>query len=640
MALAFLRRQQWWLKYFLGLVVVSFVILYIPAFMESDAGSPSEVLAQVGATQITVGEFRRTYFRERQRLEQAYQGRLDPGMIEQLRLKEQTLDLLIEEKLVLLEAQRFGLAVSDDELARHLTTSPDLQQNGRFIGAAELRRLLDLRGMTLEEFEESRRGELLAQKLAALLTDGIVVTAPEAEGEFRRRSEQVRAEYVLVDSKRFEAETIVSEDEARARFEAKKEAYRIPEKRAVSFLRVDTLAFQARVSVKDHEIEAYYREHQDEFREDEQACARHILIKVKGGEGQEGHGEEEARKLAQSILDQLRRGADFSEVAKKSSEDKGSASGGGDLGCFSPGQMKPEFDEAAFSLPVGQTSELVKTDFGYHIVQVTSRREESTKPLAQLKEGLRGRLTNQLVQNLVEQKAEEVALALRRGRSLEEAASDHQLSVQKSRPFARGENVPGLESALLVSRAFEMKRGEIEESPFALPRGYAFIALVEEQPSRLPELKEVQDRLKADLLEEKALGKALSRAREVKGAAAKSGLEKAAGTLGLVRKETPSLLARGQALGDLGASIALDEAAFSLPEGALSEPIRVSAGYAVIRILEKKPFDPVAFDSERAALMVSLRQERRRQFFRAYMSQLRQRYPVERRLAALERALG
>jgi peptidyl-prolyl cis-trans isomerase D len=641
MALAFMRRQKWWLKYLLGLVVVSFIILYIPALIGTDArGTPAEVLAEVGKMPITVGEYRRLYNTQLRRLEQLYQGRVDPAMVEQLGLKEQTLSALVQEKLMLLEARRLGLSVSDEELARRLTTSPDLQQNGSFIGAAELRRQLELRGMTLEEFEEDKRTELLGEKLEALLTDGIVVSPAEVEHEFRRRNEQIKAEYVLVDSKRFEGETAVSDDEIKARFEAKKEAYRIPEKRIVSFLRLDAGTFLGRVSVKDAEVESYYREHPDDFKEAEQACARHILVKVKSESSAEGHPEEEAKKLAQGLEAQLAKGADFAELAKKSSEDKGSATGGGDLGCFPRGRMVPEFDGAAFSLPIGQTSDLVKSSFGFHIIQVTSRREESTRPLGEVKESIRGMLSNRQARSLVEAKVEEIAQALKSGRSLEEAAQKQQLAVQKSRPFARGEQVQGLESPLLVSRAFELKRGEIEKSPFNVPRGFVFIALAEEQPSRLPAQPEVQDRVKADLLAEKTLEKALARARELKTRAEKDGLEKAAGALGLARKETPALVSRGQPIGELGASQGLEEAAFSLAEKTLSDPVRVPAGHAVIRILEKKTADPVAFENQKAALTASLRDERKQQFFRAYLNQLRLRFPVEHRPVALEAALG
>jgi parvulin-like peptidyl-prolyl isomerase len=180
----------------------------------------------------------------------------------------------------------------------------------------------------------------------------------------------------------------------------------------------------------------------------------------------------------------------------------------------------------------------------------------------------------------------------------------------------------------------------VEPEPFAVPSGYVFIALAEVQPPRVPELKEVQARVKTDLAEEKAQQASRAKAAELRARAEKEGLEKAASSLGLVRKETPGLVGRGQPLGDLGTGSALEDAAFALPPGTLSDPVRTSAGYAVLRILEKKPFDPAAWEGQKASIVASLKDQRRQQLFRAYLSQARQRHTVERRPEAFQRVLG
>jgi parvulin-like peptidyl-prolyl isomerase len=150
----------------------------------------------------------------------------------------------------------------------------------------------------------------------------------------------------------------------------------------------------------------------------------------------------------------------------------------------------------------------------------------------------------------------------------------------------------------------------------------------------------VEARVKADLLEERTLQAARARATEVRARAAKDGLEKAAAALGLVRKETAGLVPRGQPLGDLGTGAALEDAAFSLPQGTLSDPVRAAAGWAVLRVLEKKAFDPAAYEGQKATIVAGLKDQRRQQLFRAYLAQARQRYPVERRPEAFQRVLG
>ena len=640
MALGFMRRHRWWLNWFLVLVVAAFILLYVPAFLKTDTGAPGEVLADVGGMSITVGEFHKAYQRQRQMYERMYQGRLDPAMLRSLGLEQQTLEGLVSQRLVALEAKRLGVRVDDETVARRLATSPEYQENGRFLGGPEIKRRLEMQGVSVEEFEESLRQRIMAEQLEALVTDGVSVTPAEAEQEFRRRNEQVKLEYVLADAAKFRAGQAVSDDEVKARFDSAKETYRLPERRIVSYVLADEGALASRVSVTDREIDAYYQAHRDEFKREEEACASHILVKVKqNAEAKEGHSDEDAKKIAQGVLDQVKAGKDFAELAKKSSEDQGSAAQGGSLGCFGRGRMVPEFENAAFSLGVGETSDLVKSTFGYHIIRVTEHKEETVAPLEQAKPRIRQAILAERTRALVDEKMRGMSDALRRGKSLEEAARAEGLSVQKSAPLERGKPVPPLASPALLARAFELKKGEVAKEPFALGNGYAFVALEEIQPSRVPELKDVQARVRADLVEEKALARARELAAQVRAKAEKDGLDKAAAGLGLVRKETPALVGRGQPLAELGSTAALEEAAYSLPEKTLSEPVRAAGGYAIIRVLEKKPFDPAAFEKEKPSITTSLRGEKKQQLFQSFLEQARQRYPVERNLSALQRAV-
>ena len=642
MALGFMRRHRRWLYVFLWLVIAAFIILYIPAFEGESAGSPGQTLALVGKEPISVGEFQRAYLRQRQFYERLYQGRpLDAAMLRRLGLEEQVLQGLVEDRLVLLEARRLRLDVPDAAVARMLATSPEFQENGRFMGAGEIKRRLELQGVTVPEFEESLRRRMLRDQLEGLVTQAAGVSAPEAEREFRRRNEQVKAEYVLVDATPLKAQATATADEVKARFEARRETYRLPEKRVASYLLVDGGALRAGVAVTDRDLEAYYQEHREEFKEEEQACASHILVKVKTDpKAKEGHPDDEARKIAAGLLEEAKSGADFAAVAKKSSEDQGSVTNGGDLGCFPRGRMVPQFDEAVFALEPGSTSDLVKSPFGYHVIRLVSRREEQVPTLSQVKERIRPLVTNQKAEALTAQKTEAIALSLAKGRSLEQAGKEHGFAVQKSAPIARGEVKEPLASASLVARLFEIKVGAVEKEGFAVPRGAVFVALAEIQPSRLPELKEVEEKVKTEIVEEKAFAGASAQAGELRARALTSGLEKAAAALKLVRKETPGLVGRGQPLGDLGTGAALEEAAFSLPEKELSVPVRVASGYAVLRVLEKKAFDPEAFAREQPSLVASLKQQKRGQLFQAYLNLARERYVIERKADAFKRVMG
>jgi peptidyl-prolyl cis-trans isomerase D len=640
MALALMRRHRRWLYVFLWLVIAAFIILYIPALQDQGQGTPGETVVSVGGLPVSVAEFQRAYYRQRQVYDRLYQGRLDENMLRQLGIEEQVLEGLVSDRLVELEAKRLGVTVSDEAVARAIGTAPEFQDDGKFIGKDELRRRLDLSGTSEEEFVQSLRRQLLRQSLEGLVGSAATVSDAEVEREFRRRSEQVKLEYVLADAERFRAGISPTADEIRARFEANKDAYRIPERRVVSYVLLDRATLQPQVAVTDRDIEMYYQDRREEFRQEEEACASHILVKVRAGETGEGRPDEEARRIAQGLLDRVRAGADFAEIAREHSEDQGSAGSGGDLGCFPPGRMVPEFDDAVFALEAGQVSDLVKTSFGYHVIRLASRREATVLPLAQVKDRIRAAVTEKRVRELGEQRSQALADALARGKSLEEAAKAQGLAVQKSAPFSRGETPPVLASPTLVARVFELQKGQVEKEGFALPQGAAFVALAEIQPARVPELAEVEDEVRRDIVDEAAFARARELAARVAAQAEKVGLERAAAAAGLVRKETPALTGRGQPLGDLGTGAALEEAAFSLAAGTTSAPVRTSAGWAVLRVLEKKPFDAAELERQRAQVAASLRERKQSELFRAYVVAARDRYEVTRNARAYRRALG
>lgn len=640
MALALMRRHRRWLYIFLWLVIAAFIILYIPALTTEGQGTPGEAVVTVGGLPVSVGEFQRTYRRQRQMYDQLYQGRLDENMLRQMGLEEQVLDSLVGDRLVELESRRLGVSVSDEALARAIATAPEFQDDGRFIGTEEIRRRLELQGLSEEDFEQGLRRQLLRQSLESLVGAPVSVSDAEVEREFRRRTEQVKLEYVLAAAAGFKAAIQPGEDEIKARFEAKKDTYRIPEKRVVSYVLLDRATLQPQVAVTDRDIEMYYQDHREEFRQEEEACASHILIKVKAGDAGEGHPEAEAQTIAQGLLDQVKAGGDFAALAKKSSEDQGSAQNGGDLGCFAPGRMVPEFDDAVFALQPGQVSELVKTSFGYHVIRLTSKREATVLPLAQVKERIRASVTEGKVKDLGEQKAQAMSDALSRGKSLADAAKAQGLTVQKSAPIARGETPPALASPTLVARVFQMKPAEAEKEGFALPQGAVFVSLAEIQPARAPELKDVRETVRGDLVEEAALEQARTVAAGVKAKAETLGLEKAAAAFSLVRKETPALTGRGQALGDLGTGAALEDAAFSLPEKTTSDPVRTASGWAVLRVLERKPFDGAELAKQKGQIAASLRQQKQSELFRAFVVASRERYEITRDAKAYRRALG
>ena len=186
MALGFMRRHRRWLNISLGLVIAAFIILYIPAFQGAAERGAGATLVEVGSLPITVGEYQKAYLRQREMYQNLYQGRLDPEAIKRLGLEEQTLQALIDDRVLQLEARRLGISVDDDTVRARLATSPEYQVDGHFMGGEELRRRLEMQGVSVGEFEQDLRNRILRERVASLVTDGVMVSPREAEDEFRQ----------------------------------------------------------------------------------------------------------------------------------------------------------------------------------------------------------------------------------------------------------------------------------------------------------------------------------------------------------------------------------------------------------------------------------------------------------------------
>ena len=624
-----MRRHKNILKWSLAVVVLTFVLLYIPDFVSTGpagtGAAPGEVVADVGGRELTVREFQQRYVSQMQAYRNQFGGNINNALLRQLGIDRQILSQMVEEQVALIEAERHGIGVTDDELAQQILSIPGLQENGQFIGEARYQQLLQSQNppVTASQFEEGLRRSLIVEKLRAALTDWMAVADADLERQYTQRNEKVKLQVVALTADRFRDKVTVSDADVAAHYQSHSAEYRRGEQRKIRYLLLDRDQARQKVVVPPTDIQRYYNDNVQQYTTPEQVRASHILLETTG------KNEADVKKRAEEILKQVKSGADFAELAKKVSEDKGSKENGGDLDYFGRGRMVPEFEEVAFKLPPGQISDLVKSQFGYHIIKVVDKRAGSTRPLEEVRVQIQQQLAMQMSEQQVSNRASELEKRINDPGDLDTVAKELGVMVQESGLFQREDPVPGLGVAPeIAAEAFSMMDKQVSKA-LSSARGPVFITVTERKDPYVPKLDEVKDRAKEDLIRLRAAELSSERASAIAAALRSApNFAAAAKAQGVEAKDT-ELIARNSALPDIGVSAEVDKAAFALPVNGVSEPIKTSDGTVIVRVVERDPVTPDEFRKAKETFRAEMLNERRGRFFSAYMTKARAKIDVE-----------
>jgi peptidyl-prolyl cis-trans isomerase D len=631
-----MRRHRDWLKWSLGLVCVAFVLFYIPDFLRgtgADAAS-GDTVAKVNGREISGADFRRTYQAQLQAYRSAYGGNMSDQLLKQLGIEQQILQQMVDERAALAEAERLGIKVSDEEVRQRIFAMPAFQDNGGFIGEARYQQLLRMQRPPLvaSEFEDNVRRGLAVEKLRGSLTDWLSVNDADLEKEYRRRNDKVKLAVVSFTADAFRTQVSASDAEVASYFDAHKNDFKIPEKRKIRYLLIDVEGLRAKTIVPAADIEREYNNNSEQYTTPEQVRASHILLKT------EGKDDAAVKAKAEELLKQARGGADFAELAKKNSEDEASAKNGGDLDYFGRGRMVPEFDQAVFAMQPGTISDLVKTQYGYHIIKLVDKKNATTRPLTEVRQQLTDQLAYQRAQAQAADLAQNLEKQISKPADLDKVAKAQGLTVQESGFFARDEPILGLGPAPeAANKAFDMQTNEVS-GPLRASRGFVFESLVAKQDPYVPKVDEVKDRVRDEVVKQKARDLSKQRAAEI-AAKLKSApdFEKAAKAAG-VEAKTTDLIAQDSPIPDLGVAPAVEDAAFKLAVGAVSDPIGTDNGTAVIKVVEKKSVTPEEWTSSKDRFREEILTDRRNRFFSAYMVKAKQKMKIEVNRESLQRA--
>jgi len=614
------RKSLGWLvgAFLLLIVILAFVLLYIPDFLTPTGVAGSGEVAWVEGTPISSQEFLRSYRAQEQQYRRQLGDQFSPDLMRQLGFDNLILRQLVQNQILFLEAERQGLSVTDQEVSEFIVGLPAFQTDGKFIGRDAYLSLLARNSLNASQFEAQLRQDLMRQKLQSLVTDGIVVPEADLEEEYRRRNEKLRLEYAFVPKAEFESQVQVTDEEARSYFDDNKKKFERPVQRKARFITLTPQLFASAVSVSDREVERNYQQNSSRYATGDQVAASHILFKT----GPDTD-EEAVRKKAEAVLAQAKAGADFAELARQHSEDT-SAENGGDLGQFGQGQMVPEFEAAAFALQEGEVSDLVRSTYGYHIIKLNGRQPAFTRPLESVRDEIRSTLTQEKARESMENAIESAAEKLRASGSVDALSAEYPVLVpQETAFFGRGETLPQLgNSPEATKAAFETEIGQVSSS-IRLGNGYAFLQVLEERPAGMPDFEEVKEEARNQLREQKVRELARARAEALRDTLLTEGADKA----GVKLLSTESFF-RGSQLPEAGRSTEVNSRAFTLSPGELSAPLSADNGFVLVRVLEKTGFSPDDYAAQRSGFLEQMANEQRLRVWNAFVESLTARYDV------------
>lgn len=625
MVLSLMRKhaKSWLIKFLIAIIAIVFTFYFGYSFRAGKGGK----VATVNGDVISQKEYEKAYRSLLDFYQQQYKGVWNESLVESLGLKTRALKELIERKLIEQEARRIGLDVTEQELQERILTYPAFQLNGQF-NEGRYRTLLSQYRMTAEEFEAGVAETLLTEKIGQFLTAFAATTDQEVLDQYTYLNEKVNIRYVQFQRDSFKDDVKIDENAMVTYFEENKIQYRIPEKIKIATLVFDPADFEASVFLPEQQVVDYYDLNRDRYEEKKEVKARHILIKINPGATEEE--VQAAKEKATSVLEEARSGKDFAELAKAYSEGP-TGPKGGDLGFFSKGQMVKPFEDVAFQMVKGEISDLVRTEFGFHIIKVEDIRGGSRKSFDEVRDEIRKSLTFTAASDLAYEKGMSLIDQMPYDVDLAQYAAEHGAVVDETGYFSQSDSPSGVAGDNRVRQMlFSMDKGDVSEL-IEYENKFYIIQVVDKKASFLPELQEVEEQVKEDFRNRLAMAEAKNRAekylKELKGGADWFELARANH---FTPKET-GFFGRRDSVPELGYFPELTEAAFNLnkkepyPDGVLEFQDSVY----VIFLAGREGIDTDAYNKEKSEFFKTVETSNQQLLFSKWIESLQKKADIQ-----------
>lgn len=617
----FVRSHQKVLQFVLVLLIFpSFVFFGVQGYSRfSEEGA--KPVAEVDGRPITGGEWDQAHQRAIERMRQQMPG-IDAKLLDSPELKKQTLDSLVRERVLMAAAVRDHLQPGDERLARLFRTDPQFAGLRNPDGSVN-REFLTAQGLSSEGFAQQLRGDLGMRQVLAGVTGAVGVPKASAALALDALLQRREIDWVRFDPRAYQAKVQPTAADLEAFFKEQEARFRLPEEAQIEYVLLDLPTVSKTISVSPEDLRRYYEENQSRYTKAEERRASHILIKA--DKTTSAADRQAARQQAEALLAEVRRTPGrFADLARKNSQDPGSAAQGGDLDFFGRGAMVKPFEDTVFAMKAGEISNLIETDFGYHIIQMTATRGGEKQPFEAVKAEIEAEIRKQGAQRKFAEAAEQFT------NTVYEQADSLQPVIDKLKLDKRTASVrrqPGpqatgpLASQKLLDAIFGADTLKNKRNTEAVDLGGSQLVsarVLQYTPARVPPFDDVKEAVRAAVIEEQAL--ALARKE---GLAKLEALKQAPATA----LPQSAVLSRGQAQ---GVPRPLIDAVLLAPQDKLPAPIGVdlgAGGYVVARVLKVLPRDQTA--SADALLAPQLAQAWSAAESEAYLATLKRRFKVE-----------
>ncbi|MEW6088758.1 MAG: peptidylprolyl isomerase [bacterium] len=447
------------LKIIMWIIIGTFIGTIFVSWGMGGIQQQKNIAAKINGKKVPLTEYYEILNRYYNFYQKIYGKNLNPDILKKMNVEKMAIDQIIKDTLIEKKAEEIGVTVSDDEVIDYFKSYDIFQTNGKFDPRkfSQADQFVDASGRKVNWNEQEKlvRKDIIRMKMEEIIKDGITVSDKEVEFRYLFENEEIKVSYIFIDPKNF---------------------------------------------LSEKKIKEYYQKNEKQFEEPEKVKASHILFLVKDSDN--FNEEREARNKAEKVLAELKTGKNFAELAKKYSEDS-SKEKGGDLGYFSRGMMDANFERAAFALKTGETSPIIRSAYGFHIIKLTDRKDPYIKPFEEVKENIKYMAVTDEERNQAKKQAEEISKNLIEKNDLIKAAAESKIPVKSLDYFNRSKFVSGIaDNKIFKENAFKLSKGATSRLIEA-ENGFYFIKLLERKQVNVEKFAQARDELKTRLLQEK-----------------------------------------------------------------------------------------------------------------------------------------